>query len=255
VRSLPWIVLIALVSGGATYVVSKRIAKTYSSTATVTVTVQPVGGASDAATASNDLASQYAQLVTTRAVVDPAASRIDESASDLGAHISAGTVNAQNVINITAQSSTSAGAARRANAVAASFIGFIENANRQQASSYAKAITLQLGGRSAVAAAEQAVTRATEALNHATAATRPADEAQLSAAQTVLATRIANGASSTLSVAENSAAAQPALQLLGPAAAGSVVAPRPTLYALVAFLVAALVAAQLFVVFRRGPSA
>src|SRR3954470_5684481 len=66
-----WILLIAVVAAGGAYGVSRyAISATYSSSTDVVITAHTVsGGLSDAITASNDLASQYAQVADTPPVL------------------------------------------------------------------------------------------------------------------------------------------------------------------------------------------
>jgi hypothetical protein len=254
-RSLPVIAIAAAVAGIATYVISKRIPATYKAGVTIAVTVQPTSGVTDAATASNSLASQYAELVTTPAVIDAAAHRLGVPPSVLDSRVSAGTVNAQNLVNISVDGSSPTESAIRANAVAAAFVSFLYQTNRHQAHRYADTLFGWLDIRASVDAARRAVARAEVLLNNASASNRASREAQLSAADATLATAQAEAQSTSISIGQEAAAAQPLLQILGGAGPGSIVAPRPTLYAVIAAVVAALVTAQLIVLFRRRRSA
>jgi hypothetical protein len=253
-RSIPVIAIVAAVAGVATYVISKRIPATYNSGVTIAVTVQPTSGVTDAATASNSLASQYAELVTTPAVIDAAAHSLGVSPSVLDSRVSAGTVNAQNLVNISVDGSSPTESAIRANAVATAFVSFLYRTNAHQAHRYADTLFDWVHIRASVDAARRAVARAEVLLNHATASNRASREAQLSAADTSLATAQAEEQSTSISIGQEAAAAQPLLQILGGAGPGTIVAPRPTLYAVIAAVVAALLTAQLILLFRRRRS-
>jgi hypothetical protein len=257
-KSLHWIVLAALVAAGATYAISRAIPATYRSSASIRVQAQPVNGVSDAVTASDTLASQYAELVTTPAVLDPAAAALHLSSSTLGAAISAGTEDAQNVVSISADAPEASGAASRANTVAKRFIAFLNETNGRQASDLAAEISGQLGtgeagGEAAIKSAQSEVSNDTAAVLHAYPSNRAARVAALNAAENELPSLISARQALLLSIAQDSAAARPSLQQLGAAGSGDRVVPKPTLYAAIAFVVALLAAAQLFVVFRRPP--
>jgi len=256
-RSAHWIVLVALVIAGAAYGISKIVTPVYSSTVAVGVRAAPVSGVSDAATGSNDLASQYAQLATTPAVIAAAAAAAGASASDLQAQVSAGTVNAQNVVDIKAQASTADAAATRANAVAQAFVSVVRTTNAQQAAQLASQMQQELGGDATVRAAQQSVAAAESALASTPRAghARSDAQAQLTAAQNRLSTLISSHEQAISVLEQQTAAAQPTITVLGSAGPGSLVAPRPTLYAVIAFVVGLLIAAQLFVVFRRPAAA
>ena len=198
------VLVVAIAAGALTFGVSKFIAPTYRSTATIRVSGQPVNGAlSDAATASNTLAQQYAEIVTTGAVLGDAARRLQISPSKLSGSVSAGTVNAQNLVDVSAEARTAAEATRRASAVARAFIAYITVANRRQAKRLVRA--LGGGGRSVP----------------------------------------------SLAVEQGSAAAQPDVEPAGVTPAETPVAPKPPLYAAIAFLVGGLAAAQLIGLSRR----
>jgi capsular polysaccharide biosynthesis protein len=133
-RDRKLILSFAALAAAIALLVSVLIPATYRSTATIRVAGQPVNGAlSDAVTGSNNLAKQYAEIVGSPVVESVAAKMLHVSPSSLRGGISAGTVNDQNLISIDAQASSADAAARRANAVANSFINYIRAANARQA--------------------------------------------------------------------------------------------------------------------------
>ncbi len=215
-RSLHWIVAIALVAAAVTYVVSSRIPPTYRSTATIRIQSQPVNGSlGDAVTASNNLASQYTQVVDAASVIAPAAAALHITTGELQSAVSAGTVNAQNLISIAAEASSPTQAALRAAAVARAFVSFVEQSNAEQARSLVRKANSGLVDSTQMTSAER---------------------------QSVLG-----------SVAADALAAQPSVELLGSPAPGDKVQPRPTLYAAIAFVAVALAMMQLFATLRRRP--
>ena len=197
-----WIALIAVTAAAITFGISHLVPATYSSSATIRVSGQPVNGVLSAVTASNQLAKQYAEIVDSPAVLSAAADTLHTSTSTLRSSVSAGTVNDQNLVSISADGSSPSVAARRADVVARSFIGYIRHANARQALSVARGLN---GGR------------ATDLSSQA---------------------------------ADAAVAAQPSVESVGPAGVGAKVSPKPVLYSLIAFAVAALIAAQAFVVVR-----
>ena len=99
-RAKWWLLVIALAAGGAAYGISRfAVSPTYSSSADVVVRAHTVSGAlSDAITASNSLASQYAQVADSPPVLARAARTLPGGGSGLAAATSAGTVGDQNLV-------------------------------------------------------------------------------------------------------------------------------------------------------------
>ena len=77
--------------------------ETFRSSTIVRVSVAPGSSSSqDAIGASNDLSQQYAQLVTSDAVVERASKALGIPASELSGQVSSGTVQDQNLVRIEA---------------------------------------------------------------------------------------------------------------------------------------------------------
>lgn len=242
-----WILLVALIAAGTTYAVSRYVvAPTYSSSATVTVTAHTLsGGLSDTITASNDLASQYAQLATASAVLERAGRQLSAGSRGLGSAVSAGTIANQNLIQIRASASSPELARARANAVASSFVAVQTAANAVGADRLIRLLQRRLRATDrAIADARQQVQSALQ-----TSATSPRSNAAaansvLAAKESLLTALLTQQQAITTDAAEAAVQAQPTLGISTPAALGSQTQPKPVLYALLALLVGALVAAQ-----------
>ena len=220
--------LAALVIAGLVYVISDSVAARYQSSATVRVSVQATTGISDpAVTAANDLASQFAQLASSTPVTDAAAASLGARSSALEGAVTGGTIAAQNLVRITATGSSTTQAQQRAAAVAHAFVVYIKRIDSAQVAAYRRAVTSKLGPleREIAATRKLALSGDPEAEHNATTLL----SGLLSQQQTVLS-----------SVAQESAAAQPALQLVSASSTGTKVSPKPSLYAGIAFIVALL---------------
>jgi capsular polysaccharide biosynthesis protein len=229
-----WIILlVAVVAAGATYGVSRLIPERYKGTSLVRVTAQPSDAPpSDVVQASNDLASQYAQLVNTPPVIRGAERILHAPAGSLNGKVSAGTVSDQNLISVEGQADTPNAASRRANAIADSFVVRMRRTNRAQADAYTKDLAQRAGQLSKKIESMQSQ------LSGASAQTA-------SAQGPLLSDLLSQRQDVAASAAQGSAQAQPSVKVFARASGGSVVQPRPVLYAIAAFLVAGFVAAQL----------
>jgi capsular polysaccharide biosynthesis protein len=235
------LVVVILVAAGV-YAVSKSMTPLYSSSSTVRVsaTQAPGGSASDVATASNALAAQYAEVVTSSAVLTPAAGATQTPASTLSSHISSGTVASQNLIRITAQSTKKAQSATWANSVATSLAAYITRQSANQARLIQTSVNSQLAPINAQIATleNQISTESPTALAGTTGYIKvQGEENQLTE---LLASR--SGLLTTTAV--SIAADQPQVQVLSTASAPSLVSPKPTLYTLIAAAGALLVACE-----------
>jgi hypothetical protein len=216
-------VLIAVAVAALVYVVSSLLPATYQASATVLVTVRATSGISDpTVTAANDLASQYAQLVATTPVIDAADKTLGTALST--SSITAGTVNAENLIKINATSSTAARANASVNAVAQAFVAYVGRISAAQAADYVKLVTTNLAPLQAL------ITAASQQQASGTAAQQ--------AQATALLTTLVGEKQQVLGAAvQSSAATLPDVQLVSPGDGGSKTSPRPQLYALIAFIV------------------
>ena len=251
-----WRILIAtLLAALITFAITLVIPQTYSSSAQVGLNASPVTGSSaaDLATASNNLAAQFAQVVTSEAVLGPAAAASGTTSVDLSSHTSSGTVASQNIVLITVQAGEPGQATNQANAIANSLIAYVTSQGTKDSENYRKSVSAQLApldqqirlAAKTVATASRALTKA----NKKTAAqTVSAASARLSSAQsllTVLTDRRASlAAQATLQSISLAASAQP----LGAATPATQVEPRPALYTLIAGLVGLVISSQVVVV-------
>jgi uncharacterized protein involved in exopolysaccharide biosynthesis len=251
-RSRGWIVGAALLAGVAALTVGAVVPPTYESAATVRIVAQsPLSSGQDLVLASNDLASQYSQLVESGPVLDAAARHSRLSGGTLGADVSGSTVSGQNLVRVTAHADKPALAEHEAQAVTDAFVAQVQHANEGQSAEYKRRVN------SALAPIDRDITRARSAVEQASrvaasaqVATQAAATADLAGKQAALTTLLTQRQTIAAQLAETSAA-QPSVQIWSPAGAGHKIAPRPVLYALVAFLAAGLVAAQIAVIVRR----
>jgi len=244
------LVLIALLVGVVVYLISDRFPASYQSSAIVRVSVQATSGISDpAVTASNDLASQYAQLASTSPIEDAAALQLGVPSSGLSGSVTAGTIAAQNLIRITASGSSAAQAEQRATAVAKAFVAYVDSLNTQQAQVYTHAVTSKL-------VPLQREISAVRAQLHSSAASTTTGGSETQHDGTVLLTGLVGQERTVLSsIAQSSAAAQPDLQLIAPGGTASQVSPRPKLYAAIGVLAVLLILGRaLYIVGVKRPA-
>jgi capsular polysaccharide biosynthesis protein len=231
------VVPIAIAAG--VYSISSGLAPTYEASSTLRIVAQGQSGISDQSVlASNDLASQYAQLADAPPVIRRAARSLKIRPEDLDGDVSAGTVAAQNLIRIAARAGDGPAAVRRTDAVALAFVDYVAGLNERQANVYSRSVRRRLKPLDAeLASARQLLNRGTPSQRNSTALLY---SNLLVQRQQLLA-----------SIAQDVAASQPGVQLVAQATSASKVAPRPTLYALVGLVATALIAARLGFLMRR----
>jgi capsular polysaccharide biosynthesis protein len=235
-RAKWYILAAAILAGLAIGAASYLIPATYKSSATVRVVAQSQAGvpSDQIVQASNDLASEYAQLGTSQPIVSAAASQLGMSTGDLQSKVSSGTVSGQNLVQISVQASSPGAAEKRTSAVASQFAAYVSGKNAQQAAQYAASVRAKLAPLdSAIAAARHDI-----ATGGGNSATQIAKQSTLSDLLTQRQTALSQLATAT-------AAGQPLVEVFAPAGPGSKVSPKPVLYGIIAFVVVALVAAQL----------
>lgn len=245
-----WLVLLtAILVAGATYGVSHAIPKQYRSSGTVAVNVSL--GTTDPgqiATAENNLASQYAQQVTAQKVIGQATLMLAAAdARDLTSTISGGTVADQNIVQVTAVGSSPGQAQRRAASVLTALIAYVNQSVKQQSGAYTRSVQAQLRPiDDEIRSLSNQISRAPS---------RSLNSGRYLAMQQTLSTLIAQRSSSIASIAQAASGGQPSMSVLTQAGAGAQIAPRPTLYTGVAFLVALVLASQAVVYLapRRRP--
>jgi capsular polysaccharide biosynthesis protein len=249
-----WIIASALLVGAAVYLLAGMSPPVYSSSATVSITAAstPGGSAQDVALASNSLAAQDALLVTSDSVLTAAAHQLDISPSTLASHLSSGTLNSQNLIQITAQGPSEEDAQRWAEATTTAFQAYLADRAHKTSTSLRNSITAETESLDQqIDLLQLVIDNAQNAPPGSAALTDlQSDESQLTQLVSTRATLTANTA---LAIASQ----QPVITIVVSGTAPSKVSPRPTLYATVAALLTLLVASQLaiFVARRkvRGP--
>jgi capsular polysaccharide biosynthesis protein len=232
VRLAAAVVAAALVAGGV-YVVSAAAPATYESSSTVRVSVQaPTGSTDQSVIASNDLASQYAQVVSADRVLRAARRRLTSTDADLSGEVSAGTVAAQNLIRLTVKGTNPGQAERRAAAVTQAFVAYLNRLSAEISERYAASVNEKL------APVDANIADARKALETGT------PDAQRNAAS-ILAGLLVQRQQVLSSVAQSSAATRPSIQRVTNAGTASKVSPKPKLYAAIAFAIVLLLLARL----------
>jgi hypothetical protein len=248
-RAKVWIALATVVAGAGAYSASNRITPSYQASSLVEVSAHPQTGISpqDIATASNELAAQLAQLTRTAPVVELAAQSLHDSAGAVGQHVVAAVLANQNLIQITAQNTTPKTTQARATAMAEALQGYVSaqgasatgTAPPAPTNTQLAAIDTQLAAAQADAAKAEAAaaTSYPGTVGIAVAAQKAAFVQQLQLQRNTVA----------MQVEAAYANATPTVQVLGGASAAVKVQPRPTLYAGVTLVLAALLAGQISV--------
>ncbi len=242
------IVASTLLVGVVVYLLAGASAAVYSSSATVSITAAstPGGSAQDVALASNSLAAQDALLVTSDSVVAAAARHLGISPSTLSSHLSSGTLNAQNLIQITAQGPTGNDALRWARATTSAFQAYLAERAQTTSSSLRNSITAETESLDQqIDLLQLVIDNAQSAPPASTAlADLQSDENQLTQ---LVGTRATLTANTALAIASQ----QPVITVVVSGTSPSKVSPRPTLYATVAALLTFLVACQLAIFVAR----
>ena len=241
-RAKWWILLAAIVAGGAAYGVSQIMHETFRSSTIVRVSVAPGSSSTqDAIGASNDLSQQYAQLVSSDAVVKRAAEDLKVPAGDLSGQVSAGTVSDQNLIRIQATAHSAPLAIARTEAVADAFTAVVTESNQRQARQYRRTLERPLEPL------DRNIDTLREAIRNASTQER-ADNLRDS-----LNNLVTERARQQATIDQSVASVQPAIDAVSRATAASQIQPRTKLYTIGAAIIAALAAAQIAVVVRRSP--
>lgn len=232
--------IVSIAIAALAYGVGKLLPYTYQSYGLIRVALPSTQGIIDpVVTAANDTASQYAQLASSQPVQRLTASKLGVSAGSLDGKISGSTVGAQNLIQVTVTARSSATATARAAAASASLQEYISGLDAQAGAQYIDEV------QSGLVRTNQNLIRLQARLANDRPAARSSDILliqTLSLQRDQLLGEIARDAASN----------RPALQLVDSATSASVVTPQPTLYAVVAFVVALIVSGRAaFVLSRR----
>lgn len=232
-----------VLAGVITYAVSSSVPATYKSTSELRVSVNgSTGLGQDSIQASNELTAQLVQLLPTNAVLANPAAKLGMSPSALQSTVSVGSVAQENLLQVSATGSSPAQAQQRAATVTAAFLSYMRTDARVQATSYTH--VLQGGIQSMGSRLAKLEGQLNGASGTRTATVIEGEIASLQTQQQTLETDLA----------ERQASSAPVIQSLQSAGAGSKVSPRPTLYAIVALVVAAFVAAQILTLMERRRS-
>lgn len=256
-RARWWILNVALVVAALTYLTSLIITPTFEATALVRVSSQSTISQTSVE-ASNGLASQYAALIDSQPVARRSERLLGLDAGGLSGAISGGTRSEQNLITVGARGPSSQDAIRRANVVARVLVTNVQTVNAEQAEAYAERIRRQLAPLDRrIGEAEAEVERLILLVTAAGPGTADSLTSLLVARQNGLSSLIAERDRVESNVAESSVAIQPSITVWAAAQSASRIEPRPVLYSIVAFALAAIVAASAAATFagRRGTGA
>jgi capsular polysaccharide biosynthesis protein len=216
--------VISLIAAAAAYEIGHHLTATYAASGSIRVAISAEDGVNDQnVIAQNDLATQYSQLVNSPAVERLAATQLGVPVADLSGTLSGSTLDAQNILQVTATGGTSSQAQARARASVGAVIAYLTHATEQQAAQYLARlqhnVTTQIPDPYP-GVNTQRVTRLRDSLVG------------------VRAGFLGQGA-------RDAAGDQPTLQVINPGGSASETAPKPKLYALVAFVVALIVTVRL----------
>ncbi len=240
VRAAAVCLALSVVIGLVAYVVGKALPSTYQSYGLIRVALPSQQGVIDpVVTAANDIASQYAQLASSRPVEKLVASRLGVSPQSLDGKIIGSTVGAQNLVQVTATAGSRKTAVARAAAASDSLRVYITNLNAQAGSQYVAGVN---GGLRSI----------DRSLSQLTGRLRKDKGAALTADTTAIQTLTSQRDQLVGQVARDAASNEPSLQVVNASTGPTVTSPKPKLYALVAFIVALLVTGRAaFVLSRR----
>jgi hypothetical protein len=233
-------VIFAVIVGGAVYAGSHKLPATYQATSEFLVTVPNQEGISDpTVTAENDIASQYAQLVSATPVVNAAAAKLKVPASTLSGAVSGTTVSAENLVQIAATASTAAEANARAAAIGNAAVAYIQKLNVKSSESYSRSANRTLKGIDSEIAALQRKVKKDSKLQ------RPIDESTITQL-------LGEKFNESANIGNNAAAGQTSLQAIPGGGNASQTAPNPKEYGLIGALAALVVALRVVYVLRVG---
>lgn len=233
-----------LIVAAVVYVVSNSIPATYESNGSFRVTIPNQQGLNDTViSAANDLATQYSQLATAGPVINAAARQLGEQPDSLRGEITGSTVNAQNLVQVTATGGSADRAERRAGAVITALRAYVDRINAAQSRTYSNNVSEGLAPVEKEIASYQAQLKAARTL------------IQRQNLNLILGSLLAQRQQVLSSLAENTAAGRPTLQGISQETSANKVRPRPALYALVGGIVAALISARVaqLLLRRRRP--
>ncbi len=239
-----WIIIGAAVIAAALAVaVSQVIPKRFSASAIVRITLPQSAGLSEQSVqAANDLASQYTQIATAGPIVEKAAAKLGSAGAGLSAAISASTVSSENLVQLSARGNSAGVASARANAMAEAFVDTLNHENAANEAHNRAIYTRQLDRIQARLQTTEQKLDAVLAIRESGTALSRRQQAQVQALQSEVSSL--EGIQQTL-LDDQVPTGSPQLTLFSPATTASQTQPRALLYALVAFIVVLLSAAQI----------
>jgi capsular polysaccharide biosynthesis protein len=230
------VVLGAALVALATYGISRSVPATYSSSADVVVLVNGTD-VNDTTLGANNLADQYAQIVASGQVLSIADQLLKAPAGAIPTTaITGAAVGAQNEVSITATAASANLAQRRAAVVTGAFIKYVTQLVANQAATYARTSTARLAPVNAEIANTQ---RELEKPGVTPTSTKGI------ILQQSLATLLSEKSAGVANIAETAESGLPSFRLDSSAGPGAQIAPKPTLYAAVGFVVALLLLTRL----------
>jgi uncharacterized protein involved in exopolysaccharide biosynthesis len=246
-----WILAAATLAAAAAAGIASRLPPTYSASTLVRVVAQANGGSGqDVVLASNNFASQYAELVDSSPVIAAAARKLGVPPNEIRNGLSAGTVSGQNLVRVSAEAEKPEIATRRADAVAAVFVERMRSANRRQSLEYTRSVERQLvSSNREIDRARDDVEQATLEAQNAYVSQATAAAANLAAKQSALTTLLTQRQTILASLAQT-AASQPTVTIWSAADRGGKVQPPLFVFAIAAFAVMAFAAAQVLLLVR-----
>jgi len=243
------IALCALIAAVVAAVVALLPQTQYSAQATVRISLLSAKGVPrEIVLAQNDLAAQYALLATSAPVLAAA----EALAGGPVGTVEATPINAYNIVGITATSSDSKTAARRADAVAQALVTYVKTSDAEAAAAAAKVIEPQLKQLDEqIEDAQDAVTKLQSQLSKSNNGGSGTLQALLNSQLSLLGTLVANRSNIFTSATRDAAAAAPQLTLLDRPTEGEPEPKHALVYALVAFLLTALATGEISVLLFR----
>lgn len=219
-------IVVSVVVALAAYAVGHSASATYQSSGVIRIGVISEQGISDPVVlGANDLTAQYAQLVGQTAVTDHVAAALHVPAATLQGEITGATVSAQNLLQVTANGSSTNTAESRARAATIATVAYLRRLAAADASAYLGSIKHGLG---AVISSTGTIARSSPV--------------------------VSAKAQSLSQGVRDAASNEPTFEVVSMPTSASESSPKPKLYALVALIVALLVTFRVAYLTSRTPS-
>jgi capsular polysaccharide biosynthesis protein len=245
-----WIVLFAALVAAAAFYGARLFPSTYSSAATVQVSLQQSTGVpNETLIAANQLAAQYSQLATSNAVLKTAAAGLHVSVNALAGAVSASPIGQVNLISVSSTGDTPSESQKRADAVARALTANLIATNRLRSNSFMRQATGPIVGVNRQIASLQAeIAKGIKALSGPlTVDARSSALTILTGQQQTLAALESQRSQVLSRLAEEAALGRPTVVVVKAASPGSRTQPKPLVYGIVGGVAGFIVAAQLFV--------